>query len=246
MKNKMKFISFIITLIVVFTSIPLNVLAEDETDLFFTPEENIITNQVELLAPNGIPITVSAKSDGTGVNVHVGNVGVDGLDSVTVTVKATGYTTPKTQTSYVPAVIGKNFSFSFPMIKSKTIYDATIKIIDGSGTITRTAKSTLEFTESKLESAKWHKGTFSSRASSLDYHFNKHKSEVGSTNIVSYLNKATNYRTEIINDITNKNTDKYKITTGTGSIASKKYKNKSDLRFAILTNSGNQILSFGR
>ena len=37
MKNKMKFISFIITLIVVFTSIPLNALAEDETDLFFTP-----------------------------------------------------------------------------------------------------------------------------------------------------------------------------------------------------------------
>ena len=58
--------------------------------------------------------------------------------------------------------------------------------------------------------------------------------------------KAANYRSEIINDIKNKKTSKYTITVPKMSIASKKYKNKKDRRFAIHSNSGQEILSFGK
>lgn len=51
--------------------------------------------------PNVVPMKVTANSDGTGCKVYVGNIGADGLDLVTVTVTATGYGSPKSQTSYV-------------------------------------------------------------------------------------------------------------------------------------------------
>lgn len=59
--------------------------------------------------------------------------------------------------------------------------------------------------------------------------------------MVGYINKAINYRSEI-----SKSTDNITITTGTDSIPSKKYKHRIDGRFIILTNSGREILSFGR
>ena len=249
MKNIKKFISLMSICTMIFISLPITISAQEqkrETNLLFVPQTEIQNNAKSVRSANGIPITVTAKQDGTGVDVYVGNIGADGLDSVTVTVSATGYSVPKSQKSYVPALIGKTFSFNFPMIKCNTTYNATINIIDGSGTVTKTGKATLIYSDSTLQNAGWHKGTFSSRAASLEYHFNKHGSEVNAKNIVLYLNKASNYRSEIISDIAQNNTSKYTITTGAGSIASKKYKNKTDSRFAILTNIGNEILSFGK
>lgn len=249
-----KFKSFIVMLLFSIISINsfITIYAEEvENEFSFIPEVASTANNLEegsksVRAPNGIPITVTARTDGTGVDVYVGNVGVDGLDSVKVTVTATGHSTPKSQTAYVPSVVGKKFAFSMPMLKSNTTYKATILVTDGSGVRTLTGESTINYNETTLSSAMWNKGTFSTRAGSLDYHFNKHGAEVGATNIVSYLNKATTYRAEIVRDIASNNTSKYTMTTGTGSIASTKYKNKNDLRFAILTNSNKEILSFGK
>lgn len=127
------------------------------------------------------------------------------------------------------------------MIKANTTYDVTVKIQDGGKSKTKSGQAKLQYTESKLLGT-WHKGTFSSRAASLDYHFNKHKGEVpGTSNMIGYVNKARSYRSEL-----SKSTSNIKITTGTGSIPSKKYKNLKDGRFIILTNSGREILSFGK
>ncbi len=73
-------------------------------------------NEPQARVPNGIPIEVIAKNDRTSVKVHVGNIGIDGLDNVTVTATATGYIKSQTQSGYVPPIIGKGFDFDFPYI----------------------------------------------------------------------------------------------------------------------------------
>ena len=197
--------------------------------------------------PNGIPISSTVRSDGTGIDVHVGNIGIDGLDSVTVTVSATGHALPKSLTYYVPPIIGKTFSFDFQFIKCDTTYKITIEIHDGSGDQVLNRTASLNYTEDILANAGWNKGTYGNRKISLEEHFIKHASNVGvmANNLVEYLNMATNYRAEVIRDITNNNLGNYKVTVGTGKIPSHKYKNILDYRFALLTDAGYEILSFG-
>ncbi len=198
-----------------------------------------------LRAANGIPITVTARQDGTGCDVYVGNIGADGLDSVTVTVEASGYSTKKTEKHYVPAILGKTFKFDFPMIKAKTIYDVDITIRDGGQVKFKDGEAKLEYTDTSL-SGLWHKGTFSTRGASLEHHLDGHGNEVNSTNLVDYLNKAMSYRSEVNRDIADKDLSNYRVSTGTGRIPSKKYKNLTDKRFIILSNSTNEAFTFGK
>ena len=209
---------------------------------------DIIVNKsgIQARVPNAIPITMIARKDGTGVDVKVGNVGVDALDKVTVTVTATGHAKSKTKTASVPSVVGKKFSFYMPMLKCKTTYSAVIRIVDGSGNSVKKAKAVLTYSEDYLKKIKWNKGTFGTRGSSLDYHFAKHAQEVGSVSVVDYINKATNYRSQIINDLKNNKLYNYIISVPRMSIQSKKFKNKKDRRFAILSDSGQELLSFGK
>lgn len=245
-----KYISILLSIIISTFILTESIFAyeNNESKKYYYPISFSDTNSSKNVpcVPNGIPITITARKNGTGVDVKVGNIGVDPLDKVTVTVSATGHAKSKTKTSSVPPVIGKKFYFDLPMLKCKTTYNATIKIVDGSGKSTKKAKAVLTYSEDYLKKIKWNKGTFGTRGSSVDYHFSKHAKEVGAISIVSYINKAANYRSEIINDIKNKKTSKYTITVPKMSIASKKYKNKKDRRFAILSNSGQEILSFGK
>lgn len=260
MKIKQMFLSLIMTFLMLCSIFPISASAQKIDIDSYTVEEKsyipevttdsiIYSEQENSLAriPNAIPITVTPRQNGTGVDVKVNNVGVDGLDSVTVTVKATGYSNSKSLTSYVPALVGKNFAFDFPMIKCNTVYNVTIKVTDGGQSKTLYGQGSLTYSETTLANANWNKGTFSSRAASMEYHFNKHGAEVSSNNIVSYLNKANSYRSEVISNINKGIASRfYTITTGTGTIPSRKYKNISDKRFIILSNSGYSIFSFGR
>lgn len=262
MNIKKIFLSLIMTFLLLVNIIPINASAQEINDYIeyansqeneylpeITTDSIIYKNQDNSLAriPNGIPISVTPRQNGIGVDVKVNNIGADGLDSVTVTVKTTGYSSSKSMTYYVPALLGKSFAFDFPMIKCDTVYDVTIKITDGGQTKTLYGQGTLTYSESTLANAKWHKGTYSSRAASIEDHLRRHGSEVSSNNIVDYLNKATSYRSEVISNI-NKGTASniYNIATGTGSIPSKKYKHKTDGRYILLSNSGYEIFSFGR
>lgn len=208
-------------------------------------EINLNDDDPQTRAPNGIPITATAKLDGTGVSVHVGNIGVDGLDNVTVTATATGYAGSKTQSGYVPAIVGKTFDFYFPYIKCNTVYNITVTVVDGSGTVTRTATAKLTYTEDNLKNAHWHPGSFSTRAASLEYHFKTHGSEVLATNLIEYLNFANIYRDDVLYDINRGDTSDYTITNKTDPTPSKKYKSKSTGQFIYLANSDTFIVTYG-
>jgi hypothetical protein len=196
-------------------------------------------DNAQFRVPNGIPITVAASYDT--LSVWVGNIGVDSLDNVTVTGTATNYGNLPARSGKVPPVVGKTFTWSIPMTKTTMEYRVTITVVDGSGTRTLRGEAKLEYDETKLASIGWHKGTFSTRAASLQYHFDKHKGEVGSTNLYDYLLKAGECRDDVAN-----NPSDYTKTVGTGPIASHKYKHKTNGKFIILTDAGKEILSFGR
>ncbi len=242
----------LVMLLVMSTSMSSFAYDSNQVKLTYLPTTYSSTDQTEdegfsfMRSLNLVPIRVTANSDGTGCNVYVGNAGIDGLDRVTVTVKATGYGTPKTLKHYVPAVFGKNFKFDFPMIKADTSYDVTITIFDAGQYVYKEGSASIVFTESGL-SGLWHKGSsYSSRAASLENHFDRHGDEVNSKNMVNYLNQAMSYRAQILNDISNGDLSKYRVTTGTGSIPSKKYKHLIDRRFIILNNSTDEAFTFGK
>ena len=87
----------------------------------------------------------------------------------------------------------------------------------------------------------WNRGTFANKAMSLDYHHNKHQSEVSSSNVMKYYSLAVSERSRTVN------TSLYNQTrTGTGGY---KYTRKaSPRRYIILSDknkSGGNIYSFG-
>ena len=214
-----------------------------QTQLEYLPTVQITSKQSKI--PNIVEVDAIGKKDGTGVNVIVSNLGVDGLDNVKIDVSATGYSTPKTKKGYIPALVGKTFEFNIPMIKCNTKYNVLATVTDGGDVETIPASAEVYFSESNLANAHWNKGTKSSRAASLEYHFDKHGSEVGAKNIVYYLNYANYYRDEVLEDIKSFTMNKYTISPGTGSIPSKKYTSRYTGEFIILANSDNSILSYG-
>ena len=241
-----KFLSGFLSLVMVFIfSVP--AFATNPLTYTYLPVvENTKSNESPMpRVPNGIPIEVIAKVDGTGVKVKVGNIGVDGLDNVTVTVTATGYAKSKTQSSYVPPIVGKTFDFYIPYIKCNTTYNVTIDVVDGSGTKHLTGTAKLTWSEDDLKNAHWHRGTSSTRAASLEYHFSKHGSEVGATNLVEYLNFANSYRDQVLYDLNRGNTSDYYINDSSTPTLGKKYKSKSSKQFIILANSDQFILTYG-
>ncbi|MGC5774070.1 hypothetical protein [Paenibacillus pabuli] len=237
-----KIISIFISFVLLF-SISSNVFAENNISLPTDPyaprvvfEQN---DNVTPFAPNGIPITVSPSYSSLGV--FVGNIGVDPLDSVTVSGTATDYGNLAAKSGSVPHVIGKTFVWNVPMTKTTMIYDVKIRVVDGSGTRNLTGNARLEYSEQQLASLNWHKGSFVDRRKSLEYHFKEHKSEVGTTNLHSYLLAAGTTRDDVLN-----NPDNYNETESIGATKAHKYKHKTNGKFIILSDSGKGILSFGR
>lgn len=231
---------FLVAVMIVSSNITAFAANEKPVDSRFLPEityteDNTSTTRV----PNLIPITVNPYYNK--LVVHVGNLGVDSIDSVTVSGTATDYGKLSSKTSSVPPVIGKDFTWNVPQTKCHMEYDVSISITDGSGNDYKTGHAELDYTNEKLASLGWGAGSFSSRTASLDYHFEKHHSEVSTTNMYDYLIAADNCRQDAINNPSN-----YTITVSSGATAAHKYKNKTDKRFIILADSNHEILSFGK
>ena len=98
--------------------------------------------------PNAIPITVNPYYNK--LVVHVGNIGVDSLDSVTVGGSATDYGTLTPKTHSVPPAIGKDFTWYIPQTKCHMEYDVQLIIVDGSGTKYKTGHAELDYTNENL------------------------------------------------------------------------------------------------
>lgn len=239
--------TFVLALALCLSFVPRTFAASNYANVEFLYPETHYDNQQsgQKRVPNGIPISSTVRVDGTGIDVHVGNVGVDGLDSVTVTVSATGYITPKSATYYVPPVIGKTFSFDFPFIVVNTTYSITIRIVDGSGTRTLYRTASLEYTDEILAAQGWGAGTYSSRTESLQKHFDKHHNDSGVNvnNIVAYLALAV----ATFNDTLN-NPNDYRIVQQSGQTgfeAAHKYTHRTNHRFIIYGDNTDTIYSFG-
>jgi hypothetical protein len=205
----------------------------------FNPIVTFEQDNTTARVPNGIPIKVTPTySD---LTVWVGNIGVDPLDNVTVSGTATDYGTLSTKTGKVYPIVGKDFVWNVPMTKSHMQYNVSISIVDGSGTRSVTGTARLDYSEEQLSSLRWHQGSFVTRGASLDYHFKTHKNEVGTSNLYEYLIAADQCRQDVANNPSN-----YTATVSVGATLAHKYKNNNDGRFIILSDYGNEILSFGR
>lgn len=231
---------FLVVVMVVSFNITAFAANEKPVDSRFWPEVTYTEDSTPTTrVPNGIKIDVKAYYNK--IVVHVGNLGVDSIDSVTVSGTATDYGELSAQTSSVPPIVGKDFTWNVPQTKCHMEYDVSISITDGSGNDFKTGHAELDYTNEKLATLGWGAGSFSSRTDSLDYHFGKHHSEVGVNNMYDYLIAADDCRQDALGNPSN-----YTITENSGATAAHKYKNKTDKRFIILADSNHEILSFGK
>jgi len=153
-------------------------------------------------------------------------------------------TNPLTYT-YLPVVENtKSNESPMPRVPNGIPIEVIAKV-DGSGTKHLTGTAKLTWSEDDLKNAHWHRGTSSTRAASLEYHFSKHGSEVGATNLVEYLNFANSYRDQVLYDLNRGNTSDYYINDSSTPTPGKKYKSKSSKQFIILANSDQFILTYG-
>lgn len=216
-----------------------------------TPIEFLLPTVVEYDTPdpqpaNLISIESCPRNDGTGIDVTVGNLGVDGLDSVSISVSATDHPIAQTQTAYVLPILGKTFGFDIPMTKCDMTYYIHVIVTDGGQTQQFTRTAGLEYSEERLALMDWGQGRgFSSRQDSLNYHFQKHHNDIGvnASNIVQYLGMAI----DTFND-TLYNIDNYKVVLQAqqpGYEPAHKYTHKTNYRFIIYGDGTDTIYTFG-
>lgn len=253
MRNKIY--AFLLSLLLLITVFPQSIFAGNITN----PSTNTLKNNgTQSIFPtvknynspkktsiHWVPFSIFPRKDGTGVDVTVTNQNPKSSKEITVTITASGHKNSKSITQILSQKEEKDFNFDLPLTKCNTTYKATISFTENNRKKTFFGTATLKFTEKNLQVVKWEKGTFATRGASLEYHFIKHGEEVNATNLVTYLNLAIDYRTQVINDIKKKNTTNYKITTGLGKIPSHKYKEQKDGRFIILSDDNYSIFSFG-
>ena len=194
------------------------------------------------------------EPDAEGVSVTVSNVGGEALDNVIVSVIATGNSSylglPSTRaveekkSQRIP-VGTKTFRFDLPMERCSMTYVVYIEVQEEGNTILMASgDASLDFKESSL--SEWHPGTFASCRASVDYHYSKHKSEIGADNLREYLRAASTQRAAIAKAVANLTAmTLYKITTPDGYIPSTKFTLYGTSRYLTWTNAENRILSYG-
>ncbi|MFJ7649394.1 hypothetical protein ACIQ1H_17900 [Lysinibacillus sp. NPDC097279] len=212
-------------------------------------DENLIDeNQTQPIEPLGANlVTFDTTITDTSVKVKVYNIGSDPLDKVTVKVSATGYSEQSQSATRVYSVAPKTFTFDMLEISAFMKYYVTITVTDG-GLTQSTSSDEIDksYTESQL--SEWHPGTYGSRAKSVDYHFGKHKNEVGAKTVTQYLKSATQTH-DIVKKIT-ESTSLWTLTkTGASGnyVAQKKYKNTITGVYITVTDTATtKILSHGK
>lgn len=203
MKKKLKRISsIVVTLIVFFTCFLGSTFADEnarvlsnEYDIILTDEEKQMMStdvdfdfeKKERFGPHKFSINISTNYDE--IVVKAGNLGVDSIDSVSGTVKIGATTKKFSMGSVLPGSETK--TISFPMMKASESISVTITAREGGQSFTKTSNVKRVVPSSLM--SRWHRGSFSTQALSLENHFRKHRAEVGAKNIVNYLNKAIEF-----------------------------------------------------
>lgn len=243
MKKLYSWISLFVLVLSIITTIFAPSASAEE---FESADEGInVINEVESSIKDRLFnfVTFPTSANESDVIVKINNIGDSTLDSVKITAQCleTGLGTSKTISN---AKIGST-TVKLPVNMLKSSERVKVKIVATEKGKTQTTETTVTRKISDTQLTVWHKGTFSTARASLDHHFAKHGGEVSATNIVSYFNQAVAYQKEVLANIKKGNTSIYRITTGTGSIPSKKYKHKTDGRYILLSDSDSKIFSFG-
>ncbi len=100
-------------------------------------------------------------------------------------ITASGVTNGQSWSMTVPATSSKTKTISVPL---KTCYDTVSNKVSVDGSASRDMSVARRI--SLVCVAKWFRGTFGTAEASIDYHFSKHGSEVGVSNVEAYVLKA--------------------------------------------------------
>lgn len=254
MSNTNRFIkatlSLMLVLILCITSSISVFAAESNTNNQYPDSSEWIIGSADEKPEARIPnvLTIDWDATATHIIIYVRNVGVDTVDTFAGTV-------------YVENVIANTFStYSIAPLSTRTITvpvsmqqcyeDIVVNYYGIDGGVEFGAGSSPGHREIPASlSPLWVKGSRPTIYDSINYHYGKHAAEVGSTNIVDYATKAANYRASVVSDINTLSStelnNKYKISDSTGATVAHKYKHRSNLQFAILSDSGYYIVSYG-
>lgn len=197
MKNAMKRLSLvIICVMMIFTVSVVPSFAADVQNY-----ENVIIGRAEVsdvpearanLLPNRLLIDFDATE--TSIILKFKNIGVDSIDTITATVTIGSTKKSITVLKAKPGTTQKIVNINM----KKCHEDISVYTVaaDGGDSIgSSTTKGSRDIPSDLLNM--WHRGSFSSVSASLNYHFGKHGSGVGTSNIVSYAQSAKNFKSNL-------------------------------------------------
>lgn len=194
MRNMMKRLSLvIICIMIIFSNSAVHSFAAD-----IQSYENTIIGRAEVsdnletranLLPNRLKIDFDATA--TSVILKFKNIGVDSIDTITATVTIGSTKKSVTVLKAKPGTTLKTVNINM----KKCHEDISVYTVasDGGDSIgSSTTKGSRDIPSDLLNI--WHRGSFSFASASLNYHFGKHGSGVGASNIVSYVQSAKNFK----------------------------------------------------
>lgn len=130
-------------------------------------------------------------------------------------------------------------SFAAPMEATSEMAAVTVTLSDAGEESKVLLSPELYYTDEQLEDLYWNAGTFDAVSDSVDYHYRKHHEEIHADNLQEYLTDALDCRTDVL-----ENPEDFTDHVSTGEIPAHTYRD-ADGRFIILTDEGDEILSFG-
>lgn len=200
-----KFISALLVAFTIFTAIPLETQAASVDtaavqEMEYNDGPDVIIGKSEISATPGLArvpnlLTVNWVASETQVIISVFNTGIDTVDTFAGTVK-TGSTSKAFTATKLAPLTTKTITVNINMLKCYEDITVDYYGIDGKTEFGKGRSTGHREMPANLSSS-WHQGSFSSVYDSINYHFNKHKSGVGSSNICAYVRSAQGFKSNL-------------------------------------------------
>lgn len=164
-------------------------------------------------------------------------------EGVTISLDAAYGDLDSAQLSGTTISVAKNgtgtLSFAAPMEGTSVMAAVTVTLSDAGEVSEVLLSPEIYYTDEQLTDLCWNAGTFDAVSDSVDYHYRKHHEEIHADNLQEYLTDALDCRTDVL-----ENPEDFTDHVSTGEIPAHTYRD-ADGRFIILTDEGDEILSFG-
>lgn len=164
-------------------------------------------------------------------------------EGVTISLDAAYGDLDRAQLSGTTISVAKNgtgtLSFAAPMEATSVMAAVTVTLSDAGEESKVLLSPELYYTDEQLTDLYWNAGTFDAVSDSVDYHYRKHHEEIDADNLQEYLTDALDCRMDVL-----ENPEDFTDHVSTGEIPAHTYRD-ADGRFIILTDEGDEILSFG-